>query len=259
MKKQIKSMSYNPYSLNNKTILVTGASSGIGRVTAIECSKMGATVIITGRNENRLNETFNCLDFSFGKNHQMQIADLSSENEIFSLADSLPILDGVSFNAGIVKTLPIKFISTSSLNEVLNVNLLGPVLFTQRLLKKKKIARGGSVVFTSSIGGVMISTVGNTIYGISKGGLNAFMKGLALEMANNGIRSNSVNPGFVTTNILSKGTISEADLENNMKAYPLGRFGKPEDIAFAIIYLLSDASSWVTGHTLVIDGGVILK
>ena len=105
----------------------------------------------------------------------------------------------------------------------------------------------------------MISTIGNTMYGISKGGLNAFMKGLALEMASQGIRSNSVNPGFVATNILSAGTISEADLEKNMKAYPLGRFGAPEDIANAIIYLLSDASSWVTGHTLVVDGGVTLK
>ena len=105
----------------------------------------------------------------------------------------------------------------------------------------------------------MISTIGNTMYGVSKGGLNAFMKGMALEMASIGIRSNSVNPGFVATNILSAGTISEEDLKKNVSAYPLGRFGKPEDIANAIIYLLSDASSWVTGHTLVVDGGVILR
>ena len=173
--------------------------------------------------------------------------------------DRLPVLDGTSLNAGIVKTLPVKFINHDALSEVLNVNMIGPVLLVQRLLKKKKLKKGSSVVFTSSIGGVMISTIGNTMYGISKGGLNAFMKGLALEMASQGIRSNSVNPGFVATNILSAGTISEADLEKNMKAYPLGRFGAPEDIAHAIIYLLSDASSWVTGHTLVVDGGVTLK
>ena len=137
--------------------------------------------------------------------------------------------------------------------------MICPVLLAQRLLKKKKLQRGSSVVFTSSIGGVMISTVGNTMYGVSKGGLNAFMKGFALEMAVNGIRSNSVNPGFVATSILSAGTISEEQLKQNMAHYPLGRFGKPEDIAYAIIYLLSDASSWVTGHTLVVDGGVILK
>ena len=97
------------------------------------------------------------------------------------------------------------------------------------------------------------------MYGVSKGGLNAFMKGFALEMASNGIRSNSVNPGFVATNILATGTISEEQLKQNMAHYPLGRFGEPNDIAYAIIYLLSDASSWVTGHTLVVDGGVILK
>lgn len=252
-------MSYNPFSLEGKTILVTGASSGIGRATAIECSKMGATVIITARNENRLKETFDSLNTDWKQCHQMFIAELSTQDGIYGLVDNLPDIDGVSLNAGIVKTLPVKFINQNALSEVLNVNMIGPVLLTQRLLKKKKLHKGSSVVFTSSIGGVMISTMGNTMYGISKGGLNAFMKGFALEMAANGIRSNSVNPGFVATNILSAGIISEADLEKNMKAYPMGRFGKPEDIAYAIIYLLSDASSWVTGHTLVVDGGVILK
>lgn len=249
----------NPFSLEGKTILVTGASSGIGRQTAIECSKIGANVVITARNEKRLSETLAALDTSNGQCHQMVIADLSSQEGVNALVDALPELNGVSLNAGIVKTLPVKFINNDDLQEVLNVNMMGPVLLTQRLLKKKKIGKGASVVFTSSIGGVMISTVGNTMYGISKGGLNAFMKGLALEMAAKGIRSNSVNPGFVDTNILAAGTISEEQLEENKKKYPLGRFGKPEDIAYAIIYLLSDASSWVTGHTLVIDGGVILK
>ena len=259
MKKQIKFMSYNPYSLEGKTVLVTGASSGIGRTTAIECSKMGASVFITARNEERLKATLDSLSTEFGQNHQMVLADLSSETGVNALVDELPCLDGVSLNAGIVKTLPVKFINKDDLTEVLNVNMMGPILLAQRLLKKKKITRGSSVVFTSSIGGVMISTVGNTMYGVSKGGLNAFMKGMALEMASIGIRSNSVNPGFVATNILSAGTISEEDLKKNVAAYPLGRFGKPEDIAYAIIYLLSDASSWVTGHTLVIDGGVILR
>ena len=259
MTKQIKSMSYNPFSLENKVILVTGASSGIGRTTAIECSKMGASVIITGRNEARLKETFDSLDGTSGQSHQMMVSDLSSEETVYSFADALPPIDGASLNAGIVKTLPVKFINNEDLSEVLNTNLIGPVLLVQRLLKKKKISRGSSIVFTSSIGGVMISTIGNTMYGISKGGLNAFMKGFALEMAANGIRSNSVNPGFVATNILSSGIISDEQLKKNMAAYPLGRFGRPEDIAYAIIYLLSDASSWVTGHTLVVDGGVILK
>lgn len=252
-------MSYNPYSLKNKTILVTGASSGIGRSTAIECSRMGATVIVTARNEQRLQETLSALDISMGQQHSMLIADLSIEEEITTLIDNLPSLNGVSLNAGIVKTLPVKFINKEDLADVLNVNMIGPVFLIQRLLKKKKLIKGGSVVFTSSIGGVMVSIVGNTMYGISKGGLNAFMKGLALEMAAQGIRSNSVNPGFVETSILASGTISEEQLKKDVESYPMGRFGKPEDIALAIIYLLSDASSWVTGHTLVVDGGVTLR
>ena len=117
-------MSYNPFSLENKTILVTGASSGIGRCTAIECSKMGATVIVTGRNETRLKETFDALDTSLGQSHQMVIADLSETESIHAFADSLPHLDGVSLNAGIVKTLPVKFINEESLSEVLNVNMI---------------------------------------------------------------------------------------------------------------------------------------
>ena len=252
-------MSYNPFSLENKTVLVTGASSGIGRMTAIECSRMGATVIITARNKERLQETFDALDHSARQSHLQVIADLTTDEAILSLADSLPVLDGVSLNAGVVKTLPVKFINQEALSEVLSINMIAPILLVQRLLKKKKLQRGSSVVFTSSIGGVMISTIGNTMYGVSKGGLNAFMKGLALELASNGIRSNSVNPGFVDTSILSAGIISEEQLKENMKAYPLGRFGRPIDIAHAIIYLLSDASSWVTGHSLVIDGGVTLK
>lgn len=257
--KQIRYMSYNPFSLEGKTVLVTGASSGIGRTTAIECSKMGASVVITARNEERLKATLDSLSTEYGQSHQMILADLSSEEGVNALVDELPHLEGVSLNAGIVKTLPVKFINKDDLTEVLNVNMMGPILLAQRLLKKKKITKGSSVVFTSSIGGVMISTVGNTMYGVSKGGLNAFMKGMALEMASVGIRSNSVNPGFVATGILSAGTISEEQLKKNVSAYPLGRFGQPEDIAYAIIYLLSDASSWVTGHTLVIDGGVILR
>ena len=259
MKKQIKSMSYNPFSLHNKVILVTGASSGIGRATAIECSRMGASVIITARNSNRLEETFDALDTSLSQKHQMLIADLSNEASIYEFADALPPINGASLNAGIVKTLPVKFINSKDLTEVLNTNMIGPVLLTQRLLKKKKISRGCSIVFTSSIGGVMISTIGNTMYGISKGGLNAFMKGFALEMAARGIRSNSVNPGYVATGILSEGIISDEQLQKNESMYPLGRFGKPEDIALATVYLLSDASSWVTGHTLVVDGGITLK
>lgn len=250
---------YNPFTLSGKTVLVTGASSGIGRTTAIECSKMGANVIITARNEERLRHTLSELAVDDGQQHQLISADLSSEDGVFALVEHLPTFDGISLNAGIVKTLPIKFINNEELLNVLNVNMIGPILLVQRLLKKKKVNKGCSIVFTSSIGGVFVSKIGNTMYGISKSGLSAFMKGLALELAPRGIRSNSVNPGFVDTNILAAGVITEEQLKQNLQTYPMGRYGKTEDIAHAIIYLLSDASTWVTGHTLVIDGGATLQ
>lgn len=252
-------MSYNPYSLEGKTILVTGASSGIGRATAIECSKMGGVIIATARNKERLGETMAALDASFRQNHQAYLADLSTQEGVNSLVDALPQLDGASLNAGIVKTLPVAFINPKELQSVLDVNLIGTTMLTQRLLKKKKLHRGSSVVFTSSIDGVLKSTLGNVMYGISKGGLNAFMKGAAIELAPKGIRCNSVNPGMIETNILSAGTISEEQLAESAAFYPLKRHGMPEEVARAIIYLISDASSRVTGTTLVIDGGITLK
>lgn len=251
-------MSYNPYSLEGKTILVTGASSGIGRATAIECSKMGATIIATGRNEERLNETAASLDMSFGQEHETVLADLSTQEGVNTLVDAVPSLDGVSLNAGIVKTLPIAFVNSEDLQAVLDTNLIGTTMLTQRLLKKKKLHRGSSVVFTSSIGGVKSFIIGNAMYDISKGGLNALMKVAALELAPKGIRCNSVNPGMVDSNILASGTISAEQLAKHTAKYPLKRYGKPEEVAHAIIYLLSDASSWVTGTALVIDGGITL-
>lgn len=250
---------YNPFSLKGKTILVTGASSGIGKATAIECSRLGASVIITARNEERLRDTHSQLLQEDGQQHQMLLADLSFEKELDNLIDSIPALDGVSLNAGIVKTLPIKFIKNEDLMGVMNTNTFSSFNLTQKLLKKKKLNKNASIVFTSSIGGVYTVSMGNTMYSMSKGALNAFMKSFALEIASKGIRSNSVNPGMIDTNILSAGTISEEELNKNKELYPLGRHGKPEEVADAIIFLLSDASSFITGQTLIIDGGFTLR
>lgn len=251
-------MTYNPFSLEGKTILVTGASSGIGKATAIECSKMGANVVITARNESRLRETLDLLDTEKGQQHQLFLADLTIESELNNMIADMPVLDGMSLNAGVVRTVPIKFIKEEELMEVLNTNTLSTFNLVQGLVKKKKLNKNASIVFTSSIAGIYTVSMGNTMYSISKGALNAFMKNFALEFAAKGIRSNSVNPGMIDTNILT-GRLSSDDLDKNRGLYPLGRYGKPEEVAYAIIYLLSDASSWVTGQTLVIDGGVTLR
>lgn len=246
---------YNPFSLKNKTILVTGASSGIGRATAIECSKMGASVIITARNEERLNETFILLE---GAGHQKIIADLTLRDEVDNFAEAIPQLDGLVNNAGIDKISPIQFINRNDFDDILAINTRAPFFLTQHLYKKKKFNKNSSVVFVSSIAGVFTVTPGGTIYGISKSALNTFMKYAALEMAQKGIRCNSVNPGMVETLLINKGEYSSGDKEKNIAKYPLKRYGQPEEIAFGIIYLLSDASSWVTGISLVIDGGFTL-
>jgi len=246
---------YNPFTLRDKVILITGASSGIGKGIAIECAKMGAHLVITGRNSERLNETFNQLE---GQDHFQTIADISSDIGIASLCENLPPLDGVVHVAGVVKPKPFQFINRTELSFIMDTNFYGPVLLTNVLLRKKRIKKNSSVVFISSISGTLSSFVGGTAYSASKGALNGILKGIALELASKNIRVNSIIPGMIDTGIFNESSISEEDLIEDRKRYPLGRYGKPEDVAFAAIYLLSDASNWVTGSNILLDGGYTL-
>lgn len=249
-------MSYNPFSLEGKAILITGASSGIGRATAVECSKMGAQLFLTGRNEQRLIETMELLE---GQNHSYIPADLTDDNEMQHLIASLPPLDGLVNNAGIQKYMPTQFITEEDLLRILKTNTIAPILLTKTLVKKKKMKNPSSVVFTSSIAGNFKCSPGNAMYSTSKGAISGFMRNSAIDLAAKGIRCNAVNPGMIVTPIMTENSaLTEEQWEENRKLYPLKRFGKPEDVAFAIIYLLSDASSWVTGSSLIIDGGRIL-
>ena len=246
----------NPFSLEGKTILVTGASSGIGRATAIACSQMGAVVVVTGRNEPRLQETLDALE---GSGHQMIVADIANDDQIDYLVDQIPAINGLVNNAGITETCPTQFIKREKLNRVMEVNTIAPILLTQRILKKKKLGKGGSIVFTCSISGTCVCVGGNVLYSASKGAIHGFMKNAALDLAHKGIRVNDVCPGMIDTHILDAGTISEEQLEIEAQRYPMKRFGKPEEVAYGIIYLLSDASSFVTGSSIVIDGGFTLQ
>ena len=246
---------YNPYSLEGKTILVTGASSGIGRVTAIECSKMGAAIIVTARNEERLKETLNTLE---GQGHSMILCDLTIKEELDNLVNECPELDGLVCNAGINKLVPIRMLKETDVNNIFSVNTFSPIFLLQKLTKKKKIKDDSSVVFTSSISGIGTAAVGESMYIASKGAISAFVKAAALEFSKKGIRVNAVCPGMVKTDMSDAYDLNEGDNED-LKNYPLGRYANPEEIAWGIIYLLSNASSWVTGTNLIIDGGLTTK
>lgn len=246
---------YNPFSLENKTILVTGASSGIGKAIAIECSKMGATLIITGRNETRLKETHSLLA---GEHPHYIVADLSNKEDLNSLSKSLPNLSGLVNCAGLTRVLPFPFATRNDFQEIMDVNFFAPAELSRLLVKSKKVNKGASIVFISSIAGVFCSAVAGSIYSSSKGAVNGLVKGMSLDLAPKDIRVNSVNPGMIETDIFSEGKITEEQLEEDMKRYPLKRYGKPEEVAYAVIYLLSDASSWTTGSNILIDGGYTL-
>lgn len=243
---------YNPFSLAGKTVLITGASSGIGRETALECARMGASVVITGRDKDRLDETLQLIE---SDDKTAIIADLTVADDIERLIEALPSLDGAVLCAGNSTTLPLQFGSRDKFDDMFDINFFAPVELLRLLYKKKRLNKGASVVLIASIGGTHSFMPGNGIYGASKAALNSVMKYAAREFASRRIRVNSICPGMVDTPLIHRGTITEEQLAEDAKRYPLGRYGKPSDIAHGAVYLLGDASSWLTGHDLVIDGG----
>ena len=243
---------FNPFTLEGKTILVTGASSGIGRGIAIACSKMGASVIVNGRNEERLNETLHQMN---GENNQKAVADLSDLGNVSSLVASLPKLDGVVHCAGIGQRVLCKQLQESDLDNMMNVNFKAPVMLQTELLKQKRINKAASIVFIASIAAES-PTIGNAMYCASKGAIISYANCLSIELAPRLIRVNCISPAMVWTDLIFKGGITEEELKEDEKRYPLKRYGTPEDIANLSIYLLSDASSWMTGSNIKLTGGV---
>ena len=248
----------NPFSLENKTVLITGAGGGIGRASAITCAQIGATVVITDINAETLNETLALLSIEHNQNHQQIVADLCKQEAIDELLRVCPNVDGLVLCAGISKILPIQFLNEVDFGKIMDINAFAPIYLTQKVYKKKKINKGGSIVFVESISGVKMVSMGGVMYAVSKNALDAFMRNAALEFAARNIRSNSVNPSRVNTNLIKNSSYSEEDVEKDMKTYPLKRYAEPEEIANCIVFLLSDASSYVTGHALIVDGGKTL-
>lgn len=247
-------MEYNPFSLENKTILITGASSGIGRATANECAKMGANLLLTARNVERLVDTLNSLEKG---NHKMIIADLSKEDGITKLIEEAGKLDGAVLCQGKSMTAPVQFASREKFDEIFNINFFSQAEISRLLFKKKLLNKNASLVFIASVGGLTSFNYGNSIYGASKAALDSFMKYCSREFAPRLIRVNCVCPGMIETPMIQKGILTEEQYKEYMQKYPLKRFGKPKEVAYGVVYLLSDASSWTTGTNLFIDGGGI--
>lgn len=244
---------FNPFSLEGKTVLVTGASSGIGQATAVLCSKMGAKVMLTGRNESRLMQT---KEMVVGEGHRIFSADLIDENSRNRLIDTLPILDGIVHCAGIGHRKTCKAITEEDLLSVMNNNFNTAVLLQAVLLAKKKINRNASIVFLSSRT-AEIPSIANSVYSASKGALKSYARCLSLELAPRGIRVNCICPAMVWTPLILNEGVTEEELQAEQTKYPLKRYGKPEDIANLAVFLLSDASSWMTGSCIDITGGSI--
>lgn len=242
---------FNPFTLEGKTILVTGASSGIGRGIAIACSKMGASVIVNGRNEQRLSETMSEME---GDDNLSLAADLSDNVALAEMVAKLPKLDGIVHCAGIGQRVLCKQLQESDLDNMMNVNFKAPVMLQTEILKQKKINKSASIVFIASIA-CDSPTIGNAMYSASKGAIISYANCLALELAPRLIRVNCILPAMIWTDLIFKGGITEEELREDEKKYPLKRYGKPKDIANLSIYLLSDASSWMSGSSIRITGG----
>ena len=242
---------FNPFSLSGKTILVTGASSGIGRAIAIACSRMGATVVVSGRNIQKLETTMSSLE---GEYNQMFSADLTKEEEVKNMAGQVPQLDGIVHCAGMGHRKPAKMVTEDDIETVMRVNFNGAVLLQAALLTLKKVKKDSSIVFIASKAADFPST-GNAIYSASKGALISYARCLALELAPRGIRVNCICPAMVWTDLIMQDEVTLEQLKESEKNYPLRRYGKPEDVANLAMYLLSDASSWMTNSCLDITGG----
>ncbi|MFN8323591.1 MAG: SDR family oxidoreductase [Chitinophagales bacterium] len=248
-------MNSTPFHLTGKTVLITGGSSGIGKQCAIDCSRMGASVIITGRNEERLLQTLSLLS---GVGHSNISCNLLFANDLERLVNEMPLLDGIVHCAGIVKPFPISFLTEEKINETLSTNFNTVAGLTASLFKAKKVNKGASIVFLSSISG-QHPHKGGSMYAASKAAIEAFSKTVALEYASKNIRANCISPAMVKTPMFDDAVagMSTASMDEHVGKYPLG-VGYPEDIANAVIFLLSSASRWITGTNVVMDGGLLL-
>jgi NAD(P)-dependent dehydrogenase (short-subunit alcohol dehydrogenase family) len=248
---------FNPFSLEGKTLLITGASSGIGQQCAIDCSKAGARVVLVARNVERLHETLAMME---GEDHQVMPFDLTQFDLIPQLVADMvskvgPI-HGILHCAGISKTEPLKNTKAETLNTYFSANVTAAVMLSKEVCKKSNYCKEGcSVVFFSSVMGLVGESCKST-YSITKSALLGAARSLAAEYAPKKVRFNCVSPGVVETPInRNQPYMSDPEIRKVYESKHLLGFGRTTDISNACIYLLADASRWVTGQNLVVDGG----
>ncbi|MEI6683981.1 MAG: SDR family oxidoreductase [Bacteroidota bacterium] len=243
----------NAFDLTGKTVLVTGASSGLGRQTAITASEYGARVIITGRHAERLGETFRLLQ---GEGHLQFHADLTIQADIDSLVAALPLLDGLVHSTGISELSPARFITKDIIANTFRISFDASVLLTAGILGKRKLTKGNSsIVFISSIS-TRYPFVGGAMYISAKAALEAYARVLALELASRGTRVNCVAPAFVRTPMLEETAENfSREAVDKIEERQLLGLGDPVDVANVIVFYLADASRWVSATNLILGGG----
>ena len=248
-----------PMDLSGKFIMVTGASSGIGKAIAISLSKLGANVILVSRNEDRLKETYAALDPG---NHCYYPLDLNNVDEIGNMISSVCSndrkLDGLVHSAGISMTTPIQYLKQIDLRNIMSVNFFSFVELVKHFSKRAHNNNGGSIVAVSSISS-KVGARGLVAYCASKGALESAIRAMALELVPKNIRINAVSPGMIATQIYDglKEIVNNNNFETDLKKRQIMGIGDPEDVALAAAYLLSDASKFITGTSMVVDGGYL--
>ena len=250
-------MNNNPFAIESKTILVTGATSGIGRATAVECARMGAKIIAVGRNQERLDTLQNELknECLTNEGHLFFQCDLTDEAQVQVLVETISVVDGVACCAGVANMNPFAFVSHEEMERVFQINCFAPIMLVNRLFKAKKLGKGSSVVFVSSVDGPKIVHAGNSVYSGSKSALVGMARNMAIDLAGKKIRVNCVLPGTTDTPMIHTGSATDEMLAETAKSLPMKRFAQPEEIADAIIFLLSEAASYITGTEITVDGG----
>lgn len=237
------------FSVEGKTVFITGASSGIGACCAEVFARGGANVLVSGRDKERLAEVAQ----KCGANARIFECELNDAVQVSALAENLPVFDGAVFCAGMDFRVPLRFASDAELENVMQTNLVSTMRLVRGLIKRRKVNRGGSLVFMSSVAGAF-ADAGHCLYGVSKAAVAALARELAVELAPRGIRANSLSPAMVKTPMTAAFFADARAAEADSKKYLLGG-GDVKSVANAAQFLLSDASAWITGVNLPVDGG----